>query len=231
MRDRWDIVIGIFAIAILCWTALPGNAGPSVEQLIAFARHNPSEEACVQWLNTHGWPRIGIAELLRLLRSPVPTPVILQMAERSIGEGTRIEKVEGNSIWLRGHMRVVIEEINGRRRWWITNMDAQGKPLAPVPAAAPAPERRVIEIVRAETRPAKPERPRLIYIHRKRRPPERRYAPLYLFPNPIYWQLTCLLQGLRCPVVRPAPAQGLPDTPQWHMRAPNIVSPWAGKKP
>ena len=46
-------------------------------------------------------------------------------------------------------------------------------------------------------------------------------APVYLFPNPVFWQLTCLLQGILCDVVRPVPVEPIPPA----LLFPPIVRP------
>ncbi|MCS7313383.1 MAG: hypothetical protein NZ742_10825 [Acidobacteria bacterium] len=214
-RSLWAIG---WALGVFCVLARWAGAS-TLEVFLQAATQNPSEAYLTRWLDQHGWPTVHVGGLIRLLRSPVPTGLILQMAERSAQtpDASGILRVEGTSVWLKGDMRLAIIERDGQRTWMITNRTPTGERIG---GPLPRPTTATIEIPReiriVHEYPEAPEpRPRRRYeavpTPSETSTPTSK-APIYLFPNPLFWQLTCALQGIQCEVVRPVPPQPIPPS-------------------
>ncbi len=205
------LVLGVILASGVCVGA------STLEAFLQAAARNPSEAYLTEWLDRHGWPVVDVGGLVRLLRSPVPTSLILKMAERSAQtpDASGILRVEGTSVWLKGDMRLAIVERDGQRSWVLTNRTPTGERIGgPVPRAATVTVETPREIRVIHEYPEAPEgRPRRRYGEAptpSETPTDT--APIYLFPNPLFWQLTCALQGILCEVVRPVPPQPIPPS-------------------
>lgn len=214
-RGLWTIgwVLGVF------WMLAGWAEASTLEAFLQAAARNPSETYLTQWLDQHGWPTVDLGGLIRLLRSPVPTGLILRIAERSAQtpDVSGILRVEGTSVWLKGDMRLAILERDGQRSWMITNRTPTGERIGgPVPRATTVTVEAPREIRVIHEYPEAPERrPRRRYEEApvpSETPTPTSTAPIYLFPNPLFWQLTCALQGIQCEVVRPVPPQPIPPS-------------------
>jgi hypothetical protein len=216
-RGRGSGAVG-WVLGILLLSLVPGSAGAStLEAFLQAAARNPSETYLTQWLDRHGWPIVDVGGLIRLLRSPVPTSLILRIAEQSAQtpDASGLLRVEGTSVWLKGDMRLVILDRDGQRDWMVTNRTPTGERIGgPVPRPATVTVETPREIRVIHEYPEVPERRtrrRYEEVPTPSEAPTSR-APIYLFPNPLFWQLTCALQGILCEVVRPVPPQPIPPS-------------------